>query len=208
MRIGYRDRAGAASVASWAPGAWMPFEFSPQPLAGVVHVRPRVHDDARGAFFEWYRASEFAAAGIREAFLQDNYSISTRHVLRGLHYQLAPRAQGKLVCVPQGSIWDVCVDLRPGSATYGRWQGVTLSAEDRLMVYLPPGLAHGFVVLSDVAHVLYKCTQEYDPATERGVRWDDPTLAIAWPRRDVALSPKDAALPLLALAEPYEHAAP
>jgi dTDP-4-dehydrorhamnose 3,5-epimerase len=186
----------------------MPFEFSPQPLDGVIHVRPRVHDDARGAFFEWYRASEFAAAGIRETFPQDNYSVSTRHVLRGLHYQIAPHAQGKLVCVPHGSIWDVCVDLRKGSATFGRWQGVTLSAENRLMAYLPAGFAHGFLVLSDVAHVLYKCTREYDAASERGVRWDDPTLAIDWPRRDVVLSPRDAALPFLTAAEPYERASP
>lgn len=175
----------------------MPFEFTPQPLAGVVTIRPRVLRDARGCFFESYKASEFHAAGITAPFVQDNDSVSTRGVLRGIHYQLAPHAQGKLVWVVQGTVWDVCVDLRRGSPSLGRWFGTTLSDENRTMVFMPPGCGHGFLVLSETAHVHYKCTQEYVREAERGVRWDDPTLAIDWPLRDVVVSAKDAALPSL-----------
>jgi dTDP-4-dehydrorhamnose 3,5-epimerase len=186
----------------------MPFEFTPQDLSGLVLIRPRVFGDSRGSFFESYKRSEFEAAGIREAFVQDNCSVSSRGVLRGIHYQLPPRAQGKLVSVTRGSVWDVCVDLRKRSATFGRWFGVTLSEENHLMAYVPPGFGHGFVVLSESAQFLYKCTQEYDPSAERGVRWDDPELAIQWPLRDVVVSAKDAALPLLAQAAPFETSPP
>ena len=176
----------------------MPFEFEPQALKGVVLIRPRVFSDPRGFFFESYKHSDFEAAGISGPFVQDNYSVSSRGVLRGIHYQLPPRTQGKLVYAPRGSVWDVCVDLRRGSETFGRSLGVTLSEENHLMLWVPPGFGHGFVVLSDTAHFLYKCTKEYDLSAERGVRWDDPDLAIAWPLRDVSVSPRDAALPRLA----------
>jgi dTDP-4-dehydrorhamnose 3,5-epimerase len=182
----------------------MPFEFRPQPLEGLVLIVPRVFGDARGSFLETYRESEFAAAGIRERFVQDNFSVSSRGVIRGLHYQLPPSAQGKLVCVTQGTVWDVCVDLRRRSATFGRWRGETLSAENRAMLYVPPGFGHGFVALTDKAHFQYKCTREYDPRAERGVRWDDATLAIDWPLRDGTVSAKDAALPLLSEADLFD----
>jgi dTDP-4-dehydrorhamnose 3,5-epimerase len=182
----------------------MPFEFRPQSLKGLVLIAPRVFGDARGSFLETYRASEFEAAGIREHFVQDNFSISSRGVIRGLHYQLPPSAQGKLVCVTHGTVWDVCVDLRRSSDTFGRWSGETLSAENHRMLYVPPGFGHGFVALTDVAHFQYKCTREYDPKAERGVRWDDATLAIPWPLRDGAVSAKDAALPPLSKAELFD----
>jgi dTDP-4-dehydrorhamnose 3,5-epimerase len=182
----------------------MPFEFQTQPLPCLVLVVPRVFGDARGSFLATFRASEFAAAGIEGPFVQDNFSISTRGVVRGLHYQRPPSAQGKLVFVTRGVVWDVCVDVRRSSATVGRWSGVTLSEEDHRMLYVPPGFAHGFVALSEVAHFQYKCTREYDPAAERGVRWDDPALAIEWPLRDATVSAKDAALPLLSAAQPFD----
>jgi len=182
----------------------MAFEFSPQPLEGLILIRPRVLGDARGSFMESYRQSEFEAAGIHESFVQDNHSVSARGVLRGIHYQLPPRPQGKLVRVSAGSVWDVGVDLRKDSETFGQWCGVELTDENHTMLYLPPGFGHGFVVLSETAHCLYKCTSEYDASAERGVCWNDPDLAIDWPLRDVTVSEKDAALPRLADAEVFE----
>jgi dTDP-4-dehydrorhamnose 3,5-epimerase len=175
----------------------MPFTFTPGPLEGLVIVEPRRFGDARGFFMETYRESEFRAAGIGASFSQDNHSRSTKGVLRGLHYQTAPKAQGKLVRVLTGAIWDVAVDIRPESPAYGSWWGLELSADNALMLYLPPGFAHGFLTLSDEAHVAYKCTAEYDKASEAGIRWDDPSLAIDWPSRKVLVSEKDAALPAL-----------
>jgi dTDP-4-dehydrorhamnose 3,5-epimerase len=186
----------------------MPFEFTPQHLEGVVLIRPRVFGDERGCFFESYRASDFHAAGIRAPFVQDNVSVSKRGVLRGIHYQLPPRAQGKLVWVAAGAAWDVCVDLRRRSPTFGRWFGVTLSAENRLLAYVPPGFGHGFVALSDQTCFAYKCTQEYDAGAERGIRWDDPTLAIDWPTRDVTVSARDARLPTFTEAGVFEAPLP
>jgi dTDP-4-dehydrorhamnose 3,5-epimerase len=186
----------------------MPFEFTPHALAGVVLIRPRVFRDTRGEFLETYRYSEFEAAGIRGPFRQDNCSVSSRGVLRGIHYQLPPRSQGKLVFVARGSVWDVCVDLRRHSPTFRKSFGITLSEHNHLMLYVPPGFGHGFVVTSDSAHFLYKCTEEYDPAAERGIRWDDPDLAIAWPLREVMVSAKDSGLPRLAHAEVFEAAPP
>jgi len=177
----------------------MPASFVPGPLAGLVVVHPRVFPDGRGAFFETYKRSEYAANGIAEDFVQENHSVSARGVLRGLHYQNAPHAQGKLVRVVAGAVWDVAVDLRPQSATYGQWYGLELSAENRVQFYIPPGFAHGFMTLSDTAEFVYKCTAEYNKASEGGVRWDDPRLAIKWPAvlGELSVSDKDQALPWL-----------
>jgi dTDP-4-dehydrorhamnose 3,5-epimerase len=175
----------------------MPFTFTPGPLEGLVVVEPRRFGDARGFFMETYRESEFRAGGIDVSFCQDNHSRSSTGVLRGLHYQIGPKAQGKLVRVLSGAIWDVAVDIRTDSPTYRSWWGLELSADNALMLYLPPGFAHGFLTLSGEAQVAYKCSAEYDKASEAGIRWDDPSLAIDWPSRKVLVSEKDAALPLL-----------
>jgi dTDP-4-dehydrorhamnose 3,5-epimerase len=181
----------------------VPFQFAPAPLPGLLVIQPRVFPDARGFFLESYKASEFARAGITQPFVQDNHSLSTRGVLRALHYQLPPSAQGKLVRVLEGRVWDVAVDIRPDSPTYLRWFGIELSADDHRLFYIPPGFAHGFVTLSERAQFFYKCTAEYDKGSERGIRWDDPTLAIPWPLAEVTVSERDAALPRLGEAERF-----
>ena len=160
-------------------------------------VEPRRFGDDRGYFMETYRESEFSAAGISVRFVQDNHSLSKRGVLRGLHFQAEPKAQGKLISVLRGRVWDVAVDLRRDSTSLGRWQATELSQENGLMFFIPPGFAHGFLTLSDEAELSYKCTVEYDKASDGGVRWDDPDLAIEWPFRDVTVSEKDAHLPFL-----------
>ena len=179
----------------------MPFTFHELGLPGVILVEVRAFEDDRGFFIESYRAAEYAASGIAPTFVQDNYSYSVHGVLRGLHYQKKPAAQGKLVSVVVGEVYDVAVDIRSGSATYGQWVGEVLSAENRRQVYVPPGFAHGFCVLSAFAGVAYKVTAPYAPDLDRGIRWDDPQLAIRWPIADPILSPKDAELPLLAHAD-------
>jgi len=162
-------------------------------IPDVLVLEPQVFSDDRGSFFESYNERAFAAAtGLQVRFVQDNHSRSLRGVLRGLHHQVR-QPQGKLVRVVHGAIFDVAVDIRPGSATHGRWVGVELSAESRRQLWIPPGLAHGFVVRSEVAEVVYKATDYYAPEHERCIRWDDPVLAIDWgltaaPR----LSPRDA----------------
>lgn len=175
----------------------MPFRFTPLAIPDLILIEPKVFADARGCFVEIYKRSEFIGAGIPEAFVQDNYSHSHRAVLRGLHYQTPPQAQGKLVSAIAGEIFDVAVDIRRNSRTRGRWVGVTLSAENRRMLYVPEGFAHGFCVLSEQADVVYKVTAEYAPELERGIVWNDPELGIAWPVSTPLLSPKDEALPLL-----------
>jgi dTDP-4-dehydrorhamnose 3,5-epimerase len=172
-------------------------------LPDVLMIEPRVFEDARGFFFESYNRRAFAEAGIDAEFVQDNHSRSVRGVLRGLHYQIR-HAQGKLVRVVAGEVLDVAVDLRRSSPTFGRHVAMRLSASDRRMLYVPPGFAHGFLVLSDAAEFLYKTTDYWYPAHERTLRFDDPALGIAWPA-DVApiLAPKDAAGALLAEAETY-----
>ncbi len=148
---------------------------------------------------ETFKASDFAVQGIDSPFVQDNHSKSIYGVLRGLHYQDLPYSQGKLVRVIQGSVWDVSVDLRKDSSTYKQWFGIELTEDNFLMLYIPPGLAHGFVVLSSVAQFLYKCTAEYNRESERGIRWNDPDLNIRWPlpESDIIVSEKDAKLPFL-----------
>jgi dTDP-4-dehydrorhamnose 3,5-epimerase len=179
----------------------MPFRFQRLAIPDVILISAKQFVDYRGYFLESYKQSEFADNGIPWAFVQDNRSHSTRQVLRGLHYQMQPRAQGKLVTALSGEIFDVAVDIRQGSPTFGRWVGATLSAARFNMLYVPVGFAHGFCVLSKQADVLYKVTDEYAADVDRGIRWDDPQIGIDWPIADPILSEKDAALPLLHNAE-------
>ena len=160
-------------------------------LPGVLIITPRVFKDARGFFFESYNAEQFKARGIDTVFVQDNHSQSTRGTLRGLHFQLPPMAQDKLVRCVRGAIWDVAVDIRASSPTFGRWVGVELSADDFRQLYVPSGFAHGFCVLSDEAEVLYKASTVYSPAHERGIAWDDPDIGITWPTAEPLLSDRD-----------------
>jgi dTDP-4-dehydrorhamnose 3,5-epimerase len=171
--------------------------FVPSDIPGVVLVEPQVHRDGRGFFLETYHAGKYREGGIDAAFVQDNHSRSGRDTLRGLHAQ-SPRAQGKLVRVLQGEIWDVAVDVRRGSPTFGRHYGVVLSADNFRQLYVPPGLLHGFVVTSEIAEVEYKCTELYSPPDEFSVVWNDPELAIPWPVAAPILSTKDAMAPPLA----------
>jgi len=166
-------------------------------LPGVVVVEPKVWGDQRGFFLETFQAERYAEAGIRGPFVQDNWSRSVRGTLRGMHFQ-EPHAQGKLVQVVRGAVWDVAADVRRGSPTFGRWVGVELSEENKRQLWVPPGFAHGFVVLSEAADFFYKCTALYRPEAERAVVWNDPDLAIRWPIAEPLLSPKDAAAPRLA----------
>ena len=173
--------------------------FISTPIEGVFVVAPRVFEDARGFFYESYRREYFAKQGIDTEFVQDNHSSSAKGALRGLHFQIEPFAQAKLVRVIRGSVFDVVVDLRPGSKTFGRSFTQTLSAENKKMMYIPAGMAHGFLSLEDNTEFLYKVTQPYSPVHERGVLWNDPDLAIAWPRLDApyVLSEKDKKFPRL-----------
>jgi dTDP-4-dehydrorhamnose 3,5-epimerase len=179
----------------------MPFSFHRLAIPDVILIEVRTFEDERGLFMETYRASDFVAHGIARPFVQDNYSYSTRGVLRGLHYQKDPAAQGKLLRCTLGAIYDVVVDIRRGSPTYGQWVGEVLSAENRRQLYVSPGFAHGFCVLGDAAGLAYKVTADYAPDLDRGIRWDDPAIGIQWPITDPVLSSKDAALPLLADAD-------
>lgn len=179
----------------------MPFEFKRLEIPDVILIKPKIFEDARGFFMETYQFSSFAAFGIKETFVQDNQSRSKYGVIRGLHYQNPPKAQGKLVRCVYGEIFDVAVDIRKGSPTYGKWVGVRLSAENKLMLYIPPGFAHGFCVLSKEADVLYKCTSEYDPSAEAGIIWNDPDIGILWPITDPIISEKDSKWPRLCMAK-------
>ena len=170
-------------------------------LPGCVVIEPRVFGDDRGSFFESFNLDRFAEHGLAPRFVQGNVSSSRRGVLRGLHYQW-PNPQGKYVSVVEGEVWDVAVDIRRGSPTYGQWAAVVLSAENRRHFWIPEGFAHGFVALSERAVFTYLCTATYDAAADANIRWDDPQLAIDWPVTDPLLSPKDAAAPLLSAIEP------
>lgn len=179
----------------------MPFKFTKLSIPDVVLVEPRVFRDERGFFIESYKYSEFADAGIREYFVQDNHSKSSMGVLRGLHYQLNPKAQGKLLRCLKGRIFDVAVDVRKGSPDYGKWIGIELSEENDKMIYIPPGFAHGFLTLSDTAEILYKCTEEYSPEHERGIAWNAPDINIDWPIKSPTLSARDLSHPALTDAD-------
>jgi len=179
----------------------MPFQFRKLEIPDVILIEPEVFVDKRGFFLETYQREAFESNGIEVEFVQDNQSRSTRGVLRGLHYQLPPRAQGKLIRAVRGSVFDVAVDIRPGSPTFGRWVGEELSAENSRMLYVPPGFAHGFCVLSDEVDILYKASDTYAPELERGIIWNDPQIGIRWPIDDVILSEKDSRLPAFASAD-------
>lgn len=173
-------------------------------LPGVLLVEPVVFGDDRGFFMETWNKRELEAAGFAFQFVQDNHSRSAKGVLRGLHYQIN-QAQGKLVRVVSGAVYDVAVDLRRSSPTFGQWVGAVLSADNKKMLWVPPGFAHGFLTLTDHADFLYKCTDYYAPSEERCIRWNDPDIAIDWPLNDMEpqLSAKDAAGKLLSEAEVY-----
>lgn len=170
-------------------------------LPGLLIIEPRVFADARGWFMETYQAVQLATAGIPHTFVQDNHSLSHGGVLRGLHYQIE-HPQGKLVRVVRGEIFDVAVDLRRGSASFGQWFGTQISAENRRQIYIPAGFAHGFLAITNVAEVLYKCTDLYHPQYERTLLWNDPAIGISWPFTDTPmLSEKDRQGKLLSEAE-------
>ena len=171
-------------------------KFTETPLPGVILIEPRVFGDARGFFMETYRADLFQSHGIDETFVQDNHSRSARGVLRGLHYQ-EPYPQGKLVRCTRGELFDVAVDIRRGSPAFGKWYGITLSEENKSMLWIPAGFAHGFCALTDDAELVYKTTEIYRPEHDRAVLWNDPEIAIEWPIAEPSLSAKDAAAPLL-----------
>jgi len=175
----------------------MPFHFRRLEIHDIILIEPDVFKDKRGFFMETYKHSDFVRIGIHEHFVQENYSKSQRGVLRGLHYQKNPNAQGKLVQCIKGDIFDVAVDIRRGSPTFGKWAGLKLSGKNRLILYIPPGFAHGFVVKSAFAEVLYKCTKEYSPEDERGIIWNDPDIDIHWRVKKPLLSGKDMSYPLL-----------
>jgi dTDP-4-dehydrorhamnose 3,5-epimerase len=164
----------------------MPFAVTPCPIEGLFEIQPKVFGDSRGYFFESWSERDFAAEGLSMRFVQDNQSKSTKGVLRGLHFQKA-HPQGKLVRVIEGEVFDVAVDIRPGSKTYGKWHAVTLSAEKNNMFYISAGFAHGFFVLSDTAIFTYKCTDFYHPEDEGGLLWNDASIGIAWP--DIGMEP-------------------
>ncbi len=182
----------------------MPFKFIKAEIDGPVIIEPSVFGDDRGFFLEAYKRSEFAAAGIDVDFKQDNHSLSSRNVLRGLHYQKPPFGQGKLVRVIRGSVWDVAVDIRRSSPTFKKWVAVELSGDNKKMFYIPEGFAHGFVALTDDVHLLYKCTNEYSPKHDAGIIWNDPEINVKWPVNEPVLSAKDVILPLLKDAEVYQ----
>ena len=169
-------------------------KVTPLAIPDVILIEPKVFGDERGFFFESFNQQAFnCATGLDVYFVQDNHSKSARNVLRGLHYQLPPKAQGKLVRVVAGEVFDVAVDIRKGSRTFGQWVGEVLSAENKRQMWIPPGFAHGFVVLSETAEFLYKTTDYYAPECERGILWSDPELAIEWPLAgEPVLSAKDA----------------
>lgn len=181
-------------------------KFTPLAIPDVFLIEPKVFGDARGFFLESFRQDLFnQATGTNYEFIQDNHSRSSRGVLRGLHYQLPPHAQGKLVRVISGVVFDVAVDIRRSSPTFGQWVGAELSAENHHQLWIPPGFAHGFVVLSDTADFVYKTTSYYAPESDRGLRWDDADIGIEWPKLDIpfALSDKDQKQPLLQQAEVF-----
>jgi len=162
----------------------MAFTFEKTKIPGVVIIQPQVFGDSRGYFMETFKKSDYEAAGIGKEFVQDNESSSTKGVLRGLHFQ-KNHTQGKLVRVTHGEVFDVAVDVRPGSSTYGEWVGVVLSSDKKNMFYIPEGFAHGFLVISDTAEFVYKCTDVYDPLSEGGIPWNDPDIDVEWPKLDV-----------------------
>lgn len=178
----------------------MPFTFDEiEMLPGVVAITPRVFTDSRGQFMETYHKNAFSEGGIIDEFVQDNHSVSQKGTVRGIHFQNQPYAQAKLVRVTRGAAFDIAVDIRPDSPTYLQWYGVELTADNGKMLYIPKGFGHAFQALEDYTEVQYKCSAEYNPRAEGGIRWDDPSVGIEWPLSEVGqvqLSGRDASLPL------------
>jgi len=179
----------------------MPFAFKSLDIPEVVLIEPKVFKDERGFFMETYKMPDFVNAGVKANFVQDNHSRSTKGILRGLHYQNPPFAQGKLVRAVKGEIFDVAVDIRTGSPTWGKWIGVILSEENKNILYVPETFAHGFCVLSEVAEVIYKTTNIYSAEAEAGIIWNDEDLNVEWPVKKPILSEKDQKLPSLKNAD-------
>jgi dTDP-4-dehydrorhamnose 3,5-epimerase len=179
----------------------VPFDFQRLEIPEVVLIEPKVFEDGRGFFMETYKMPDFVAAGIKVNFVQENHSRSSKGVLRGLHYQNPPFAQGKLVRVVKGEIFDVAVDIRKGSPTWGKWIRVILSAENKNILYVPPDFAHGFCVLSEIAEVIYKTTSVYSAESEAGIIWNDKDLNIEWPVKEPILSERDKKWPPLKNAD-------
>ena len=175
----------------------MPFEFKRLDIPDVILVEAKTFPDGRGFFMETYKESEFIKNGIKDKFVQDNYSHSTKGILRGLHYQKDPNAQAKLVTAIKGKIFDVAVDIRKNSPTYAKWVGEILSEENHKFLYVPQGFAHGFLVLSDEADVIYKVNNDYAPESDRGIIWNDPDISVKWPLDNPSISDKDSKQPLL-----------
>lgn len=179
----------------------MPFTFTKTEIPEVVLIDPKVFLDDRGFFMEVYKKTDYEKAGIKDLFVQENCSLSSKGTLRGLHYQKDPKAQGKLVRVLKGKIFDVAVDIRRGSPFYGKYVSATLSEENRRIIYIPAGFAHGFCVLSRRAEVSYLTTEVYAPELDRGIKWDDPQIGIKWPVKKPLLSRKDLSHPTLDAAD-------
>ena len=179
----------------------MPFAFTCLTIPDVVFIEPQVYPDDRGSFFESFKASDFVKANLPTNFVQDNFSFSKKDVIRGLHYQKDPKAQGKLVSVLRGGVWDVAVDIRRESPTFLNFVAAGLNDQNHAMLYIPPGFAHGFIALTEEVHLLYKCTNEYAPEADAGIRWNDPQIGIPWPAINPIVSAKDAALPFLEQAD-------
>ncbi len=172
-------------------------KFIETPIQGLWIIEPRIFEDERGFFMETYHQEKFREHGITAPFVQQNHSHSKRGVIRGLHYQTPPFEQGKLVSVTHGEAFDVAVDIRPSSPTFGKWFGITLSSENHRLFYIPPGFAHGFCAISDAVDFFYSCTNIYSPAHESGIAWDDPAIGIKWPTISPIVSLKDIKLPSL-----------
>ncbi len=181
----------------------MPFEFEKLEIPDIILVKPKIFYDERGFFLEIFKHSEFNKNGITENFEQDNYSKSVKNVLRGMHYQKSPFEQAKFIKCLRGKIFDAVIDIRKESSTYGKWVGMELSEDNQNMLFIPSGFAHGFVVLSDTAEVLYKCSKEYSPKDERGIIWNDPDIKINWPVANPILIEKDKQFPRL--KDAYEN---
>jgi dTDP-4-dehydrorhamnose 3,5-epimerase len=179
----------------------MPFSFTKLSIPDVILVEARTFPDDRGFFMESFKKSEFSKNGIDVKFVQDNYSHSTKGALRGLHYQKDPMAQAKLVMAIKGEIFDVAVDIRKNSPTFGKWVGEILSEKNHRLLYVPEGFAHGFLVLSDEADVTYKVNNEYSPENDRGILWSDPAIGVEWPMDNPMLSEKDSKQPILQNAD-------
>lgn len=183
----------------------MKFKFTPLEIPDVILIEPIVHNDARGFFYESYREDSFAGAGIKDRFIQDNHSLSAKGVLRGLHYQLPPMAQAKLVSVTAGRVLDIAVDIRRSSKTFGKHVSAVLDAKKHHTIYVPAGFAHGFCTLEDNTEFHYKVTNFYSPQHERGILWNDPELGIKWPEMpQYSLSAKDGKYPALKNAEVFK----